>query len=187
MPSAGYDLENLGASQEEVAFRLRAVRESMGFSLREFAEGLRDMGRGVSHTAVTKYERGDLRITPDYLDLVSAFSKVPYGWFLSGLSSEDVPLATPALLSAGLDVLPAYLHKSLSSRLEGLADWCGIPPGPALDEFFADVGHLLKAPFLESRGSVQPLNEISERVLSVYMAMQFSILRTVLRRFGDLA
>jgi transcriptional regulator with XRE-family HTH domain len=184
MPREPYDIDNLGAPQAEVAFRLRAVRKARGLSLREFAGFLSSDGSRVSHTAVMKYEHEELRITPGYLELVAKSTEVPYGWFLSGLGSDEVPELAPALASAGLEFLPAYLHRSVTSRLEGLADWCGIPPGPGLVEFYRGVGRLLTAHFQELHSYVRPLAELSERELSVYMAMQFATLRAVFRRFG---
>lgn len=186
MPPGAFNVETLGAPQDQVAYRLRAVREAMGLSLREFTKLLTRSGRHVSHTAVMKYERGQLKITPDYVDQVSAATGVPFGWFLSGLTSDDSPDSGPAIHAAGLGFLPPYLHASVCSRLEGLADWCAVPPGPSLDEFYAHVGEIIRGPFRLSDQFIRPLDDLTERELSVYVATQFANLRTLLRRLGDL-
>jgi transcriptional regulator with XRE-family HTH domain len=179
-----FDVETLGAAQEEVAQRLRAVRESMGLSLRSFADRLTSSEHHVSHVAVMKYEHLELRITPDYLELVSMVTGVPYGWFLSGVGSEDSPPSPPALHSAGLDFLPTYHHRWITERLERLANWCGIPPGPALEEFYGQVGAVLRGPFGDDKSYLRPWRDLSDRELSVYLATQFATLRTLLRRLG---
>ena len=180
-----FDVETLGAPQQEVAFRLRAVREAHGLSLRDFAERLTEHGRHVSHTAVAKYERGELKITPDYLELVSGEFGVPYGWFLSGIASEDDGTEVPSLGDAGLDFLPKFLRASVRTRLDLLADWCGIPPGPLRISFYQDVGAIIRAPLTEHGSCVRPWQELSERELSVYLVTQFATLRTLLRRWKE--
>lgn len=186
MSRIAFDTETLGAPQEEVAYRLRAVREAMGLSLRSFAKRLSSDSRHVSHTAVMKYERLELKITPDYLDLVARRTHVPYGWFLSGIGSEDSPLSAPVLLSAGLESLPSFLHRSVTERMERLADWCGVPPGPTLEEFYGQVGRILLAPFTDGATYFRSWSELTEREMSVYVASQFATLRTLLRRLGEL-
>lgn len=180
-----FDVEGLGAPQEEVAVRLRAVRESNALSLREFAHRLSSNGRQVSHTAVAKYEIGELKITPDYLELVSRAFSVPYGWFLSGLGADEETLADPAMAAAGLEFLPRYLHKSVSTRLGLLADWCGIPAGPVRVDFYEEVGSILRVPFSQALRFTRQLTDLSERELSVFIVTQFAALRTVLRRFTE--
>ena len=186
MSKKPFDTETLGAPQEEVAYRLRAVRESLGLSLRAFASRLTDEAWHTSHTSVMKYERGQLKVTPDYLDLVSRKTGVPYGWFLSGIGSEDSPPSAPALRSAGLEFLPPFLHRSLTARLEQLADWCGVPPGPGLEEFYTEVGGVVRAPLTANTNYFRSLSELQERELSVYIATQFATMRTLLRRLGEL-
>jgi transcriptional regulator with XRE-family HTH domain len=185
MARGGFDVESLGAPQAEVAYRLRSVREAKGLSLREFAKLLTGPDRHVSHTAVMKFEDLELRITPDYLDLVATRTGIPYGWFLSGLDADDVSPSTPALETARLEFLPRYLHRSVTERLEGLADWCGIPPGPDLDVFFRQVGDVIRAPFAEPNSNFRSWKQLTQRELSVYIATQFATLRTLLRRLGE--
>jgi len=180
-----FDEESLGAPQVEVAYRLRAIRESKGMSLREFAKLLTGPDHHVSHTAVMKFEDMDLRITPDYIDLVASKTGVPFGWFLSGLAADDVSPSTPALQVAGMDFLPPYLHRSVTERLEGMANWCGIPPGPALDDFFRQIGAVIRAPFAEPSSFFRDFEELTQRELAVFIATQFATLRTLLRRLGE--
>lgn len=184
MSRVPFDIETLGAKQDEAAYRLRAVRESLGLSLRSFADRLSSADRHVSHVAVMKYENLELKITPDYLDLVAKTTGVPYGWFLSGLGGEDAEGTNSALHAAGMEFLPAFHHRWINERLGRLADWCGIPPGAALGDFYAQVGAILRVPFQEDKSYLRPWSELSDRELSVYLATQFATLRMVLRRLG---
>lgn len=185
MARSGFDVETLGAPQAEVAYRLRAIREAKKLSLREFAKLLTGPDRHISHTAVMKFEELELRITPDYIDLVATRTGVPYGWFLSGLDADDVSPSTPAIQAARLDFLPRYLHASVTERLEGLANWCGVPPGSDLTVFFQQVGELIRAPFAGTNPNFRSWEELTQRELSVYIATQFATLRTLLRRLGE--
>lgn len=179
------DVEILGARQEDVAHRLRAVRESMGLSLRALATRLTSNGSQVSHVAVMKYERLELNITPGYLEQVAGVTNVPYGWFLSGVGGEDSPPSHPPVQTAGLDFLPPVHHKWIAERLERLANWCGVPPGPALEEFYAQLGAILGTPLKGDAVFLRSWNQLTDRELSVYLATQFATLRTVLRRLGE--
>jgi len=183
MSRVPFDVETLGAPQWEVGARLRAIREAKNLSLREFAKRVSHASFHVSHTAVVKYEMGGLKITPDYLERVSEAFNVPYGWLVSGVVPEDISSGSPIVLEAGLGFLPRYLQRSVGSRLEQLADWCGTPPGPIRSDFYREVGRLLRAPFSEPSGFLRSWDELSERELSVYVATQFANLRMVLRRF----
>lgn len=185
MSRIAYDVDGLGAPQAEVAYRLRAVRQFHGLSLREFARCLTEAGRHVSHTAVAKYEDGELKITPDYLDLVGKAFGVSYGWFLSGLGSDDLLPGNPSVEAAGLQFLPRYLHVSVSGRLEALADWCGVPDGVIRESFFQEIGDFVRAPFLRPSTYFRPWEEFSEREISVYVATAFATLRSLVRRSGE--
>ncbi len=185
MSRVAYDVDGLGAPQTEVASRLRAVRQFHGLSLRDFASRLTEAGHRVSHTAVAKYEDGELKITPDYLDLVGKAFGVSYGWFLSGLGSDDLLPGNASLDAAGLDFLPRYLHTSVSARLDALADWCGVPDGAIREGFFQELGDFVRTPFSRPSIYFRPWEEFSEREISVYVATAFATLRTLLRRSGE--
>jgi len=185
MSRSSFNVDVLGAQQEEVAHRLRAVRESLGLSLRTMASRLTSEEHHVSHVAVMKYERLELKITPDYLERVARVTNVPYGWFLSGVGGEDSPPSHPPLQTAGMDFLPSVHHRWVADRLERLANWCGIPPGKTLEGFYAQVGAILGAPLKGNAAYLRSWTQLTDRELSVYLATQFATLRTVLRRLGD--
>jgi transcriptional regulator with XRE-family HTH domain len=182
MSPTPFDVEILGVPQEEVALRLRVLREGRGLSLRKFAALLSAVGHPVSHTAVVKFERMELKITPDYLDLVSRATGVTYGWLLSGKGLGDPSGEYPVVLAAGLESLPGFLHDSVSKRLEQLAEQCGITQGAEKPEFYQRIGAIVRAPFAEASSFLRPWDQLSERELTTFLASQFRALQSLLNR-----
>jgi transcriptional regulator with XRE-family HTH domain len=177
-----YDVESLGPAQEAVAGRLRAFRLEQRLSLRAFADRLSKSGHPISHTAVAKYETGRLKVTADYLELVSGSFGVPYGWFISGLGDDDKGADYPALVAAGLAGLPGYAHDTVAARLEKLAVECGVPEGAERDAYFRTVGRLVLAPFLDSEGLIRGWGELTQKELMGYLTGEFALLRTLFRK-----